>query len=73
MAVYVNGNDEKKEKRAIRNRYIRAMVCDVLDVVLVHNGTLTSIQSIALDFKFDILGALACLFTEIFLEIDRQP
>ena len=46
MAVSFKGNDEEKEKRTIRDRYIREMVCDVFDVVLVYNGTLIEINSI---------------------------
>ena len=72
MTLYFKGHDEKKEKQEIGDLYIREMVYDVFDVVLVHNGMLTSIQSIALDFKFDVPGVLDCLFTKISLEIESH-
>ena len=71
MAVYFKRSDERKEKREIRDRYILEMIVfDVFNVVLVYTDRLTSINSITLDFDFDVSGSVACLFTVIFLEID---
>ena len=69
----IKGNDQRKMKREIRNRYILEMVvCALHDVVLVYSGTLPSINSIVLDFDYDAPRALACLFAAIYIEMNSH-